>query len=325
MPDKTPTTTLITTAKNEAPYIWEWVAYHRLIGFNNIIMFQNDSDDGTHEIMHSLAKHDFITYKYNRAPRGKHQVKAYWRGAAQPEYQASDWAMALDMDEFLVVRTGDGTVQSLIAALPDDADCAFICWKRFGSSHTYGIEPGLVTERFVMSEHDYWIVNRPIPFKSLFKRERFVRPGIHKPMLIPYDPNPPVYVNGSGLHTDAFELRNFQCTDPNERSLAQINHYITRDPQSFVLKSFKGSAHQANRAIDQDYWKKRNKNQMIDRRIQRFGSALHAEMDAMNVKTNGALRKMTQQAVKTHHDRFEEVMQHPEMRALYAFCSSHPG
>ena len=35
------TTTLVATVKNEGPYLWEWVAHHNSIGFDNIVIFQN--------------------------------------------------------------------------------------------------------------------------------------------------------------------------------------------------------------------------------------------------------------------------------------------
>lgn len=104
---------LVSTAKNEGPYIWEWVAHHMLVGFDNIIIFQNDSDDKTHEILTALDQAGVITYRYNRAKRGFHQINAYRRSARQGAYQASDWAMALDLDEFLVVKTGGGTSRRL--------------------------------------------------------------------------------------------------------------------------------------------------------------------------------------------------------------------
>ncbi len=317
-------TTLVATAKNEAPYIWEWVAYHRLVGFDHIIMFQNDSDDGTGTILKVLAEHGFINYKYNNASPGKHQIRAYWRSVKQPEYLKADWIMALDLDEFLVVHTEEGTVKSLLSRLPKDADCVFISWKRFGSGRQVGIETGLVTERFVMSEKDGWIKKFPQPFKSLFRREKFLRPGIHRPLVDPDVKQEYVYVNGSGLGQDQFILRNFQCTDPQERRLAQINHYITRDPQSFVLKSHKGSAHQANRDVDRDYWRKRNKNQMTDLKIQKFGVALHQEMERMDNETGGKLRALTVNAVEHHRSRFHEIIKENSMKELYEFCLDNP-
>lgn len=39
---------LMATAKNEAPYLLEWVAHQQTVGFTDIILFQNDSGDLTH-------------------------------------------------------------------------------------------------------------------------------------------------------------------------------------------------------------------------------------------------------------------------------------
>ena len=38
--------TLVTTVRNEGPYLWEWVAHHRMIGFDIMIVFQKFSYDG---------------------------------------------------------------------------------------------------------------------------------------------------------------------------------------------------------------------------------------------------------------------------------------
>ena len=35
------TTTLVATVKNEGPYLWEWVAHHNSMVFDNIVIFQN--------------------------------------------------------------------------------------------------------------------------------------------------------------------------------------------------------------------------------------------------------------------------------------------
>ncbi len=52
---------IITCMKNEAPFILEWVAYHRSIGFTDFLVFTNDCDDGTVELLDTLAKHDVLT------------------------------------------------------------------------------------------------------------------------------------------------------------------------------------------------------------------------------------------------------------------------
>lgn len=44
-------TAAICTVKDEAPYILEWIAWHRLVGFDKIIIAQNSSTDGTVELL----------------------------------------------------------------------------------------------------------------------------------------------------------------------------------------------------------------------------------------------------------------------------------
>jgi hypothetical protein len=53
---------LALTVKNEAPNIWEWVAYHRAIGFTDIVIYQNDSVDGTQALLRTMAEAGFIQY-----------------------------------------------------------------------------------------------------------------------------------------------------------------------------------------------------------------------------------------------------------------------
>ena len=37
--------------KNEAPYIVEWVAYHRAIGVDNFLIYTNGCEDGTSQML----------------------------------------------------------------------------------------------------------------------------------------------------------------------------------------------------------------------------------------------------------------------------------
>lgn len=313
-------TTLVATAKNEAPYIWEWVAYHRVIGFDNIILFQNDSTDGTNTIFKALHNAGIVQGFNNRAGKGMHQIRAYERAAELPEYQSSDWAMALDLDEFLAVHTEEGTVQSLIKAFPEDTDSACISWKRFGANGQNNLEKGLVTERFTMAEKDHVIARRAVPYKSLYKTKRFVRPGIHRPKPFPDDTSEKKLVNSSGLTQDKFVLKNFQASDPNQRELAQVNHYRIRDAESFCLKSYKGSAHQTDRAIGEKYWRTSNLNHKIDRSALRFDYQVRLEMARIDAMTKGRLYRLTNKAIAKHKAKFTEIMADPELKQLYTYC-----
>lgn len=309
--------TLVTTAKNEAPYFLEWVAYHRLIGFQNIIIFQNDSDDGTGATLRLLDKIGAIQYRYNRAKRGAHQVTAYIRAARQPVYRAADWVMALDMDEFLEIKAPGHRLPDLIAALPR-TDQVYINWRLFGSSGHSDLSDDLVTARFTQCDQPERVTVRHTGFKTLFRREVFARPGVHKPRR--GDLCERATVNGSGLPVGQFSLRSWRSQDPGKRALAQVNHYAIRDAASFALKSGRGSAHQANRSIGPHYWRKFNEQRFPDFGLHRRREEIEAEMTRLDAAAGGQLWPLRAKAIAHHQAAFQQAMKDPTVADLYAFC-----
>ncbi|MEM8979277.1 MAG: glycosyltransferase family 2 protein [Pseudomonadota bacterium] len=313
-----PVFTLVATAKNEGPYLLEWVAYHKMIGFDHILIFQNDSDDGTHEILSELKELGEVEYRYNRAERGRHQVTAYQRAARTATYQASDYILALDIDEFLHIKCGDGTVQDLHSALPD-TDRTFLNWKCFGASGHTAMPNAPVTKAFQSCETSKTIKTRVKPFKTLFKRSSFARPGVHKPNAFQGDGDP-TSANGSGISSQDLDMRHFQCNDPEDRSLAQINHYMVKDPASFVLKSAKGSAHQADRPIDAAYWTARNQNKETDSSLAERAPQLTDAISRLKDRSKGKLAEHTQKSHVLHALRARQLIMQPAFRDLYDHC-----
>ena len=49
----------VSCVKDEAPYLVEWIAYQRLIGFDHVIIAANDSTDGTNEILSALQRRGY--------------------------------------------------------------------------------------------------------------------------------------------------------------------------------------------------------------------------------------------------------------------------
>ncbi|AUQ70058.1 glycosyltransferase family 2 protein [Phaeobacter inhibens] len=318
--------TLVATAKNEGPAILEWVAYHKMIGFETIIIYQNDSDDFTHETLKILRDMGEIAYFYNRAERGRHQVKAYKRAAQQAAFREAQWVLALDLDEFLLVRADGGTVQDLVDAMPE-CNQIMLNWKRFGGAGKTRISQDLVVETFTLAEDEARVKTHLTPFKAMFDPSAYTRCGVHRPQgqLIPEDQIR--ICNGSGLPLNAYEHRNFRAKDPGQRALAQINHYITKDAASFVLKSYRGSAHQANRAIDRKYWTRRNYNSQEDLLLAARADAIRDRMQELDAASGGRLLDLRDQAIELHRSRFDALMEDSATvyRDLYTYCLENPG
>ncbi|MGO4907090.1 glycosyltransferase family 2 protein [Pseudorhodobacter sp. W20_MBD10_FR17] len=282
---------LVATAQNQGPYFLEWVAHHLEIGFTDIAIYQNDSDDLTHETLSALRDIGAIQYFYNRAPKPIRRLNAYARAAKLAAYRSSDWALALDMDEFLVVKAGGGTLRDLPAALLN-ADCIAIRRRNFGNSGYETITDQLVTERFSMADRP----DENRVSKSLFRPAKYALPGIHSPQGAPHA----------------------RHTAPNV--CAQINHYATRDVAGFLLKSVQ---HPTSPAVGARYWATRNTNVAIDDSTRPHLARVAARMEALNTASNGRLMDLREAAIFAHMARYYTLLQDAPMRQLRSFCKTH--
>lgn len=309
---------LVTTVKDEGPNILEWISYHRMIGFTDIVVFQNNSFDTTEPSLRMLHTLGVIRY-YNNDFRKQgitqtYQNRAYRRAARLDMYGEADWCMALDGDEFLKVNLGAGTVQELIAAV-GDADELRVNWRVFGSSHLRALDNRLVTERFVWANAGSLPERHPMPVKTLFRTASFARPGIHLPKTPRIDGT--ITRNGSGRAAPEFVTRGFQVTDPEPYKLAQINHYMVKDSDSFLMKAARGSSSHPDRAIALDYWRKRNVNSELDRGMVNAVDALRDDIATLDARTDGRLTRQRNRALRQWRDRIATLKAQPDMAELY--------
>lgn len=308
------TTLLVATVKNEGANILEWVAHHRLCGFDRIQIYQNDSTDTTVRSLRVLDRLGIIEFYQNAHKQGAFQARAYRRAARSEAYAASDWCMTLDGDEFLNVRVGDGKVTDLINACPDAADAIMVNWRVFGSAGQKRINTDLITKRFVRAEVEDRVATRVTPYKTLARTASYKRPGIH----LPHDPlkEDPVLCNGSGLLAHEFERKNWRGTDPAVRKFAQVNHYMLRDLSSFLLKHIRGSANAPHRKIDLKYWRHFDRNEEEDTSLAQNSDAVWAEMERLNELSGGRLLKLRQKALRQNRQEVRELLKDPEIAAM---------
>lgn len=98
-------------AKNEAPYIEEWINFHHKQGVSHFIIYDNDSTDNFHEVLKPYIDSGLVTYKLLSGKA--RQLDAY--NMALHDYGRKFKYMAMiDADEFMFVRrntyTGGGIV-----------------------------------------------------------------------------------------------------------------------------------------------------------------------------------------------------------------------
>lgn len=304
---------LVTTVKDEGPFILEWVAWHRLCGFDRIMIFENNSSDLTRRSLKVLRNHGLIDFVPNDRGRGSPQVRAYKRAAQTEAYAETDWCLTIDGDEFFVSHVGKGTVGELVDRV-GDVDSVLINWRNFGSSGHLEMSDALTAERFTRTTPTAQVATQLTGFKTLHRTASFGRMGIHNAREPKKDRI--VRVNGSGLPEDQFGLLNWRCTDPGQFALAQINHFPIRDVASFVIKTQRGRAHQSHNDDWRKYWLRFDHNAVEDRTLANRAEDIRAEMSRIDDMTDGRLMLIRQKSLRLWQKKLAAALQDPEIRAF---------
>lgn len=314
---------LVTTVKDEGPSIVEWVAHHRRIGFTDIIVYQNDSTDGTQKLLRTMAREGFITYFPNESKKGQWQNKAYRRASFLDVYKDADWAMALDGDEFLSINVGEGKVGDLVDAVPEGINSIQVNWKLFGSSNRKWTSDALVTEDFVWCEKRERIQVSLVGYKTMFRPSDFVRPGIHRPKVL-REGKVETICNGSGIKDGEFNAKGWRSADPKMRKLAQINHYVIRDAQRFMIKSARGRTSNEGRAVSTKYWREYDLSGELDADLAMKATETRAVIKEMDAVCGGRLSFLTGHALRIQKEKFDKLMTEAHYRDVYSEITSEP-
>lgn len=314
-------TLLIATMKNEGPFLIEWVAWHRLIGFDDIIVAQNDSDDLTKEILVCLHEIGAINFIENSDAGGSlvptnHQGRAYHRATAHPLYATADWAITLDGDEFLAITTGAGQVKDLIDELGCDVDQIYIHWSNIGSGGLSTFEDILVTTRFNETDEHGKIERFPNLFKTLYRTAAFERAGVHRPQPVNLDPERAVTASGVRLPREDMSLSGSK--DPGGQKFARVFHYRIRDPESFVLAKTRGRP-SANSGIDETlgYWSQSDARVRKDDFMSQQSDRIRAEIARLDARSEGRLMELHRSSVALSKERIAAFKTNPDLSAFY--------
>ncbi len=248
----------------------EWVAFHKTLGFTDIIVVSNDCDDGSDALLDALAdageaRHIRQTVPEGIAPQANAERVAREAGC----FQNGDWIIWLDLDEFLLPSKPAHDVDDLIARI-EPAEACMIAWRFFGDSH-HPTWPGRhVSQDFTLAAPRRLAINAQV--KTLFRYGPLIeRLDIHRPVLTAEATSEtfPV-ITSSGLPTDP-EFYNRRRRRPFNRLVAQkrpyilgqIVHFSIRTQDMFALKSMRGDGYYADPqtvARNEELYRKRNFN-----------------------------------------------------------------
>ncbi len=258
--------------KNEAPYLLEWIAYHRAVGVDHFIIFDNESTDGTFFLLRPLARAGIITY-VRWVTRAQYVgFKGHDIGPQVPAYDFAvricrkldrwKWIGFIDLDEF-VVTTSYPTIQDVLREY-DAFGALGLSWRMFGSSGHVSAPVGTVIENYTRRASDDFPANRHV--KTIAQIACIQRPGIHIPSILHGDivdtKERPICKAHDGIHDEAVY------------DIMYINHYFTKSAEEWKRKRLRGRATKslsdAERLRSDSMFVDYDRNDVLDGAILRF-------------------------------------------------------
>ncbi|MEP3440494.1 MAG: glycosyltransferase family 2 protein [Sulfitobacter sp.] len=306
--------------KNEAPYIVEWVAYHRAMGVDNFLIYTNGCEDGTSEILDRLQEMGVLQHRNNDDWKGNSpQQHALNCALEEPVIKNAEWIIHIDVDEFMNVRCGNGTVQDFLAAVPDATNVA-MTWRLFGHNGVTELNDDFVLDqfdtcapKFCPKPHTVW------GFKTMFKNiGAYEKISCHRPnKLDDAFVSKVKWVNGSGKDmTKDVATNGWRSSKKNiGYDLLQLNHYALRSAESFLIKRQRGRALHVDRSIGINYWIRMDWSDFRDVTIKRNLPRLRAEYDRL--MQDDVLRGWHETGLDWHRAKAEELHKNPEFADLY--------
>jgi hypothetical protein len=202
---------LVCIAKNEDPYIDEWIDYNKKLGFDDIFIYQNDWRwSGSSENVHKL--------EIDGINKQRDAYNSFIR-----EYNSKyDWVAFFDIDEFLVLKKHND-IKSFISDY-NDSQAIGINWVLFGNNNQTKVDGDYsVIKRFTKRQKD---VNQHV--KCIVKLSPLVYMDVHSPNM---------------QWTDTYKRINYGAfTKIHTDDIAQLNHYFCKTQEEFQLKCNRGRA-----------------------------------------------------------------------------------
>lgn len=245
--------------RNEGPYVTEWVAHHRLLGFQGIFIADNDSDDGTWELLLALQNLGYLRcFRFASASGQPPQLPSYVE-LMQRFGKEVDWMAFIDADEFVWPTNGERTAIPSLAGLAARPNVGAIVlnWAIHGSSWHTNHATGLVTERFQCRaprrlgiNHHYKTVLRTAAWSGGFKNPHLAR--LDAPWQVTHVNGAPVVPHprhGAGLSSEVVW------------DILRLNHYAVKSRQEYEeRKRPKGRVSHLNRERSAAYFANHDRN-----------------------------------------------------------------
>ena len=214
--------------RNEAPYLPEWIEFHRIVGFERFYLYQNNSDDNWQAVLRPYIEAGIVeVIDWPMPPPA--QVAAY-QHFIDRHLGLEEWVAFLDCDEFLFSPKCDRVSEVLEQEPFRQRGAIAAHWMCLGASRQERRGDAPVIERFTWRPADRFATNEHV--KSIVRVNRVESAGM----------DPHLFNVRGGTFTESGRLLSTGFSAPPTHLWLRINHYITKSREEWIAKVARGRA-----------------------------------------------------------------------------------
>ncbi|XP_004363298.1 hypothetical protein CAOG_03570 [Capsaspora owczarzaki ATCC 30864] len=269
-------------------YLKEWIEFHRLVGFDHFLMYNNNSTDKYREVLvpymraglvtlldfPTIMTHDIAGYRIQNTQRVG-IVDGVQRFRCLTRYMG-----IFDIDEFFFPTSPDQSLLAILKTFVGSGRCGGVAaWRlNFGSNNHTTTPPGLVLEEYTRRSNEV-IIGK----KVLFNPRQMA--GLHNThSLYFYDGKPLCDEKFRELEFTTFYDHEIGAT--REVDILRINHYYTKSYQDWGERLKRGTVSGNNNDFGWQLFLEADNNERLDTTIARYLPGLRQAMHAPDVVTN---------------------------------------
>ena len=223
---------IVAIMKNEAPYVKEWIEFHKLVGVQKFYIYDNESEDNLKEVLEPYIRQGIVEYTF--FPGIAQQMPAY-NDCVNKHREDVKWLAIIDADEFIVpVKTK--TIMETLNEFERYPGIG-INWVLYDTNGHLKKPQGGVMENFIRCRKNY----KNCPHSHI--------KSIVQPSMVEIIPSPH-YTKYLNKKTAVDENFNPITGDGNEQAFTpyasinklRINHYWSKSYEETLAKINRGRA-----------------------------------------------------------------------------------
>jgi hypothetical protein len=275
--------------RNEAPFLREWLTFHRIVGVDHVYLYDNGSTDDPEAVLEQFLDEGYVTLRAWPVPFHDHAQSKAYTDCLQRVRGRARWLACLDLDEFLF------SPQSFrldpILRRFEEHPGVVVHWQVYGSSGEEQASERPVIARFARRAPTHWVRNRKV--KSIAAPDASTGASMHyfvyrdgrlavterlDPVRVGRRPRlkrrlRPLYrlLGPLARHVDPYpgrpiSSRAISC------DLLRINHYPVKSREEFLRKA--QLKREKGRYDGLDYFAYHDRNDVFDPMLWRYLPAL---------------------------------------------------